>query len=81
MTFVRMWKMHLMLRTLNLPRHEEALRRVNVDGRMAAQLELCLHGVLAGYANGQLGDGPGQTAVGLCLDDFKSGLKRFFINL
>ena len=56
MTSVRVGKMCLVFWTLDLPGHQEALRCVNVDGGVAAELELGLHGVLAGHPNGQFCD-------------------------
>ena len=55
-TSVRVGKMCLVFWTLDLPGHQEALRCVNVDGGVAAELELGLRGVLAGHPNGQFCD-------------------------
>ena len=52
---VRMRQMALVVRPKDAPGNQKALGRVQVDGGVAAQLELGLGRVLAGDADGQLG--------------------------
>ena len=69
---VRMWQMALVVRPEDAPGHQESLGRVQVDGGVAAQLELGLGRVLAGDADRELGNGSGQASVRLNLTDLQS---------
>ena len=52
---VRVRQMALVVRSEDAPGNQKSHGRVQVDGGVAAQLELGLGRVLAGDANGQLG--------------------------
>ena len=52
---VRVRQMALVVRSEDAPGNQKSLGRVQVDGGVAAQLELGLGRVLAGDADGQLG--------------------------